>query len=50
MVARILDGGRTMDIKPVTTVAAETAINISEAKRLGLSIPFELLGSARVVK
>ncbi len=50
MVAMILAGKNTAEIKPESRPAVETAINITEAKRLGLSIPFDLLGSARVVK
>ncbi len=50
MVAKLLDGKGIGELPAVRRTAGETAINIAEAKRLGLVIPFDLLGTARVVK
>jgi len=50
MVAEILQGKSPEDIPPNNAPEIEMAINLNTAKKLGLSIPFELLGSARIVK
>jgi len=50
MVASILKGKSPKDIPPDNKPEVETTINLKEAKDLGFSIPFELLGTAKVVK
>jgi len=50
MVADILDGTDPTDIPPDTNPKVEMTINLTTAKELGLSIPFDLLGKAKVVK
>jgi putative ABC transport system substrate-binding protein len=50
MVAEILDGADPTDIPPDTNPKVEMTINLTTAKELGLSIPFDLLGKAKVVK
>jgi len=49
IIARVLEGAPVSGATELKT-SVETAINISTAKKLGLSVPFELLGSAKVVK
>jgi len=50
MVAAILKGKNPSDIPPNKNPQVETTVNLKEAKDLGFSIPFELLGTAKVVK
>ncbi|MBU0481606.1 MAG: hypothetical protein KKG47_10930 [Proteobacteria bacterium] len=50
MVAAILKGTKPSDIPADKTPKVEMTINLKEAKDLGLSIPFELLGTSKVVK
>lgn len=50
MVAQILKGKSPKDIPPDNNPEVETTVNLKEAKDLGFSIPFELLGTAKVVK
>ncbi len=50
MVAEILKGKSPRDIPPDNAPEVETKVNLKEAKDLGFSIPFELLGTAKVVK
>ncbi len=50
MVAAILKGKSPKDIPPDNSPEVETTVNLKEAKDLGFSIPFELLGTAKVVK
>jgi putative ABC transport system substrate-binding protein len=50
MVAEILDGVDPRDIPPNTTPKLEMTINLSTAKDLGVTIPFDLLGKAKVVR
>ncbi|MFN2365456.1 MAG: ABC transporter substrate-binding protein [Desulfurivibrionaceae bacterium] len=50
MVAAILDGKSPNDIPPDKNPEAEMTINLKEAKELGFSVPFELLGTAKLVK
>lgn len=50
MVAEILKGKNPRDIPPDNAPESETTVNLKEAKDLGFSIPFELLGTAKVVK
>lgn len=50
MVAEILKGKSPKDIPPDNKPEVETTVNLKEAKDLGFSIPFELLGTAKVVK
>lgn len=50
MVAEILKGKSPRDIPPDNAPEVETTVNLKEAKDLGFSIPFELLGTAKVVK
>jgi len=50
MVAAILKGKSPKDIPPDNKPEMETTVNLKEAKDLGFSIPFELLGTAKVVK
>lgn len=50
MVAAILDGKSPKDIPPDQNPEAEMTINLKEAKELGFSVPFELLGTAKLVK
>jgi putative ABC transport system substrate-binding protein len=50
MVAEILKGKNPLDIPPNKTPEIEMTINLKEAKLLGLSVPFELLGTAKIVK
>ena len=50
MVAQILKGKSPRDIPPDNNPEVETTVNLKEAKDLGFSIPFELLGTAKVVK
>ncbi|NTV15245.1 MAG: hypothetical protein HGA96_15140 [Desulfobulbaceae bacterium] len=50
MVAQILKGTNPKDIPPDNKPEVETTVNLKEAKDLGFSIPFELLGTAKVVK
>lgn len=50
MVAEILKGKSPKDIPPDNAPEVETTVNLKEAKDLGFSIPFELLGTAKVVK
>lgn len=50
MVAEILKGKSPKDIPPDNQPEMETTVNLKEAKDLGFSIPFELLGTAKVVK
>jgi putative ABC transport system substrate-binding protein len=50
MVAEILKGKNPGDIPPNKNPQIETTVNLKEAKDLGFSIPFELLGTAKVVK
>ena len=50
MVAEILGGKNPKDIPPNKTPETEMTINLKEAKDLGFSVPFELLGTAKVVK
>jgi putative ABC transport system substrate-binding protein len=50
MVAAILKGKSPSDIPPNKNPQVETTVNLKEAKELGFSIPFELLGTAKVVK
>lgn len=50
MVAEILKGRSPKDIPPDNAPEVETTVNLREAKDLGFSIPFELLGTAKVVK
>ncbi|MEN8134971.1 MAG: ABC transporter substrate binding protein [Thermodesulfobacteriota bacterium] len=50
MVAEILKGKAPKDIPPNKDPEIEMTINLKEAKNLGFSVPFELLGTAKVVK
>jgi ABC-type uncharacterized transport system substrate-binding protein len=50
MVLEILKGKSPKDIAPNNSPEVETTVNLKEAKDLGFSIPFELLGTAKVVK
>lgn len=50
MVAEILRGKSPKDIPPNKNPEIEMTINLTEAKGLGFSIPFELLGTAKIVK
>ena len=50
MVADILGGTEPQDIPPDTNPTVEMTINLTTAKELGISIPFDLLGKAKVVK
>jgi len=50
MVAEILKGKNASDIPPNNSPEIDMTINLKEAKDLGFSIPFELLGKAKVVK
>ena len=50
MVAEILKGKSPSSIPPNKNPEVETTVNLKEAKDLGFSIPFELLGTAKVVK
>lgn len=50
MVAQVLDGKSPGDIPPDNTPETEMTINLKEAKGLGFSVPFELLGTAKLVK
>ncbi|MBU0486035.1 MAG: hypothetical protein KKB30_16140 [Proteobacteria bacterium] len=50
MVAQILKGKNASDIPMDNKPEAEMTINLKEAKDLGFSVPFELLGTAKVVK
>lgn len=50
MVAEILDGKSTSEIPPNNSPEIETTINLQEAKDLGVSIPFELLGTSIIIK
>jgi putative ABC transport system substrate-binding protein len=50
MVAEILKGKSPNAIPPNKNPQVETTVNLKEAKDLGFSIPFELLGTAKVVK
>ena len=50
LVAKVMDGRMPAELPAVRKEARETAINIAEANRLGLVIPFDLLGTAKVVK
>lgn len=50
MVMEILKGKSPKDIPPDNAPEIETTVNLKEAKDLGFSIPFELLGTAKVVK
>ena len=50
MVADILNGTDPKDIPPDTNPKVELTINLNTAKDLGVSIPFDLLGKAKVVK
>lgn len=50
MVAEILKGKKPKDIPPNKSPEIEMTINLKEAKDLGFSVPFELLGTAKVVK
>jgi putative ABC transport system substrate-binding protein len=50
MVAEILKGKNPADIPANNTPKVEMTINLKEAKALGLNIPFELLGTAKVIK
>lgn len=50
MVAEILKGKNPKEIPPDNKPEVETTVNLKEAKDLGFSIPFELLGTAKVVK
>jgi putative ABC transport system substrate-binding protein len=50
MVAEILKGKSPNDIPPNQSPEMEMTINLNAAKDLGFSIPFELLGTAKVVK
>lgn len=50
MVAQILDGKSPAQIPPDKSPEIEMTINLKTAKDLGVSIPFELLGKAKVVK
>lgn len=50
MVADILQGKSVADIPPNSTAKVELTVNVKEATALGLKIPFEILGSAKVIK
>lgn len=50
MVAAILNGTKMKDIPPNNQPKVEMTVNLKQAKDLGFSIPFELLGTAKVVK
>ena len=50
MVADILKGKSPADIPANNSPKVEMTINLKEAKALGLNIPFELLGTAKVIK
>jgi putative ABC transport system substrate-binding protein len=50
IVAEILKGKSPNDIPANNSPEMEMTINLKEAKDLGFSIPFELLGTAKVVK
>ncbi len=50
MVLEILDGKSPKDIPPNDSPKVNMTINLKEAKDLGLSVPFELLGTANVIK
>ena len=50
MVADILNGKNPQDIAPNNSPKVNMTINLKEAKDLGLSVPFELLGTANVIK
>jgi putative ABC transport system substrate-binding protein len=50
MVKEILDGADPADIPPDTNPTIDMTINLTTAKDLGISIPFDLLGKAKVVK
>lgn len=50
IVDQILKGTSTADIPPDTNPEPEMTINLKEAKNLGFSVPFELLGTAKIVK
>ena len=50
MVADILDGTSPEDIPRDTNPQTQMSVNLTTAKDLGVSIPFDLLGKAKVVK
>lgn len=50
MVTDILKGKKAQDIAPNKTPETEMTINLKEAKDLGFTVPFELLGTANVVR
>jgi putative tryptophan/tyrosine transport system substrate-binding protein len=49
MVAGILQGKRVADIPAGTSPRLELVINVKEARGLGFTIPFELMGTARLI-
>jgi len=50
MVASILGGAAPSSIPANNSPKVEMTINVKEAKELGFNIPFELLGTAKVIK
>ncbi|MBU0675931.1 MAG: hypothetical protein KJ950_14945 [Proteobacteria bacterium] len=50
MVVQIMKGTNPADIPADTKPKMEMTINLKEAKNLGMSIPFELLGTAKMVR
>lgn len=50
MVAAILDGKNPQDIPPNDSPKVNLTVNLKEAKDLGISIPFELLGTSNIIK
>lgn len=50
MVAEILKGKTPKELPPDKNPETEMTINLKEAKDLGFSVPFELLGTAKIVK
>lgn len=50
IVAGLLKGGGAAGSPAVSGSKAELTINLVEAKALGLTVPFELLGTAKVIK
>jgi len=50
IVAGVIKGGGAASFPVVSGSKAELTINLVEAKALGLTVPFELLGTAKVIK
>lgn len=50
IVAGVLKGGAASSFPAVSGSKVELSINLAEAKTLGLNVPFEILGTAKVIK